>query len=121
MILNKTMFELRINFNWAGADVDLIYTSDHTSFLMLLDSQTRYVFGSKGSLMSGNNNNLSLSWEDNVVEFSAELHEDGFGDFTQTVILNQQQLDSLHYCLRKWQALQQHLKDGKQSTDFDFE
>ncbi len=27
MILNKTMFELRINFNWAGADVDLIYTS----------------------------------------------------------------------------------------------
>lgn len=59
---------------------------------------------------------ITFSWFNNMVEYMDEA-----AGVTIRINLNQAELESLHYCLRKWQALQHHTNSGKYVRDFTYE
>ncbi len=65
---------------------------------------------------------VDFRWSANIITLKVENNHISHGSFAcQRLTLNEAELESFHYCLRKWQALQQHLKNGNKLKDFVFE
>ena len=103
--------------------VTLYYTSDRIRFHFSPESDAPVVDGPSGRFDQGDGNGeVGFSWKNNTVCLYASKYGTGIGgDMSQEFILNEAELESFHYCLRKWQALQQHLKNGNKLKDFVFE
>lgn len=103
--------------------VTLHYTSDRIRFTFSPESDPLVIDGPSGRFDQGDSNgDVGFSWEGNTLTFYASKYGNGIGgSMSQDLVLNPEELESFHYCLRKWQALQQHFKNGKKSKDFVFE
>ena len=114
--------------------VTLNYKSETTTFkfyphpyIKIVDSscgsliQGHPIAGTKYDPITGNTIKLELSWTDNIIKlYSMFDNSDIGGSIEQTVTLNDKELQSFHYCLRKWQAYQQHINNGGKTVDFEF-
>ncbi len=96
--------------------ITLRYKSESTQFSFCPSPFTDIKDSSSGNLNQGDlisdimhNSNIGLSWDNNIFKlYSCFNDSDLGGTLTQTLILNDEEVESFHYCLSKWQAYQEH-------------
>lgn len=116
------MFTLEIDNDSNYVDVTLVYKSEKMEFSYEPESDGPIVDGPSGSFSTGNiDGQVAMTWDGNKVTHYAAIYDSGLGgSLVQRLILNDAELESFHYCLRKWQALQQHVAAGNSHRDFVF-
>lgn len=84
--------------------VTLCYTSDQIRFHFSPESDAPVVDGPSGRFdQSDSNGDVGFSWEGNTLTFYASKYGNGIGgSMSQDLVLNPEELESFHYCLRKW-------------------
>lgn len=96
--------------------ITLHYKSESIQFSFCPSPFTAIFDSSSGNLNQGDlipdimhNSNSGLSWNNNIVKLYSSFSDSELGGtLTQTLILNDTELESFHYCLSKWQAYQEH-------------
>ena len=111
-------FDLRIDDDYH--DCSLLFKNDIIELHFSPESPHLLIEGEKGDFIQDTSNgNCEFSWDRTSVSFSTAKFGCGNGGSQNvTLHLTPEQMASFHAAIRKWNAFQTHLAQGKSASSF---